>query len=184
MCFTSTVYSTVETALLEAVSMITKSTTLNLRVSADDSRIMRDEGRKPSAPLILFFLSTFLSLSKFFSLSLTASSTSLGPYSLNGVPLRRVNQRYVIATSTTVSLAGVDVSKIDDALFTREKEDKKKKAAEGASEEKSMSPERKAAQDAVDAALGAAVKKTEMLGSYLQAKFSLGKYDRPHLLKF
>ena len=94
-----------------------------------------------------------------------------------------MNQRYVIATSTTVSLAGVDVSKIDDALFTRKKEDKKK-AAEGASEEKSMSPERKAAQDAVDAALGAAVKKTEMLGSYLQAKFSLGKYDRPHLLKF
>jgi large subunit ribosomal protein L6e len=39
---------------------------------------------------------------------------------MNGVPLRRVNQKYVIATSTNVSTAGVDVSKIDDAFFKRE----------------------------------------------------------------
>ncbi|RYY68783.1 hypothetical protein EON63_24420 [archaeon] len=38
--------------------------------------------------------------------------THTGPYSVNGVPLRRVNQRYVIATSTKVSLTGVDVSKV------------------------------------------------------------------------
>lgn len=33
-----------------------------------------------------------------------------GPYKINGVPLRRVNQAYVIATSTKVDLSGVSVS--------------------------------------------------------------------------
>lgn len=33
-----------------------------------------------------------------------------GPYAINGVPLRRVNQAYVIATSTTVDLGDLKVS--------------------------------------------------------------------------
>ena len=32
-----------------------------------------------------------------------------GPYKINGVPLRRVNQAYVIATSTKVDIAGLKV---------------------------------------------------------------------------
>ena len=48
-----------------------------------------------------------------------------GPYKVNGVPLKRVNQAYTMTTSTKVSLAGVEVSKIDDALFKREKKAKK-----------------------------------------------------------
>ena len=39
-----------------------------------------------------------------------------GPYSVNGVPLRRVNQAYVIATSTKISLDGVNAN-IDDSFF-------------------------------------------------------------------
>ena len=31
-----------------------------------------------------------------------------GPYSLNGVPLKRVNQRYCIATSTKVDLGAAE----------------------------------------------------------------------------
>ncbi|KAI5852027.1 60S ribosomal protein L6 [Tricharina praecox] len=50
-----------------------------------------------------------------------------GPFKVNGVPLRRVNARYVIATSTTVDLAGVNVDKFDDKYFAREKEAKKTK---------------------------------------------------------
>merc|ERR1719473_2029566 len=48
-----------------------------------------------------------------------------GPYGVNGVPLKRVNQKYVIATSTNVDLSGVDVSKIDDDFFAREVRAKK-----------------------------------------------------------
>ena len=51
-----------------------------------------------------------------------------GPFKVNGVPLKRVNQAYVQPTSTKVDLKGVDVSKIDDALFKREK--KAKRSAE------------------------------------------------------
>lgn len=37
-----------------------------------------------------------------------------GPFKINGVPLRRVNARYVIATSQKVDLSGVDTKKIDE----------------------------------------------------------------------
>lgn len=99
---------------------------------------------------------------------------------MNGVPLRRVNQKYVIATSTKVPVTGVDVSKIDDAFFAR---DKKKEAAT-TTEGTVTSPERKAAQDAIDAKLKANIDKVELLGAYLSAKFTLSKSDKPHSLKF
>ncbi|KAJ2994770.1 hypothetical protein NUW58_g1462 [Xylaria curta] len=37
-----------------------------------------------------------------------------GPFKINGVPLRRVNSRYVIATSQKIDLAGLDQAKIDE----------------------------------------------------------------------
>jgi len=48
-----------------------------------------------------------------------------GPYKINGVPLRRVNQVYTMTTSTKVDIKGADVTKIDDALFKKEKKAKK-----------------------------------------------------------
>ena len=104
-----------------------------------------------------------------------------GPYSLNGVPLRRVNQRYVIGTNTKVPLDGIDVSNIDDSFFAREK---KSEAAPVEGRGTVTSDARKAAQKSVDDKLIANVAKVEMLQAYLQAKFSLSGSDRPHALKF
>ncbi|KAI2784795.1 translation protein SH3-like domain-containing protein [Daldinia loculata] len=57
-----------------------------------------------------------------------------GPFKINGVPLRRVNSRYVIATSYKIDLAGLDQAKIDEVAqaqyFTRDKV--KDKASEDA----------------------------------------------------
>ena len=50
-----------------------------------------------------------------------------GPFKINGVPLRRVNQSYVIATSTKVDISGVNVQNIDDKYFAKQAEKKKKK---------------------------------------------------------
>merc|ERR1712194_397842 len=44
-----------------------------------------------------------------------------GPYKINGIPLRRVNPRYVIASSTKLDVSSVDVSSITDEYFTKEK---------------------------------------------------------------
>jgi len=47
------------------------------------------------------------------------------------VPLRRVNQAYVIATSTSVDVGGVDVAKFDDGYFKAEKKERTKKGEDG-----------------------------------------------------
>ena len=48
-----------------------------------------------------------------------------GPFKINGVPLKRVNQAYTLTTSTKVNVNGIEVSKVNDALFKREKKAKK-----------------------------------------------------------
>lgn len=110
-----------------------------------------------------------------------------GPFKLNGVPLRRVNQRYVIATSATVDVSSVDISKFDDAYFkSAEKKQRKKPSEEGffAQEEKrsELPAEYVANQKSVDAALLGALD-GDMKG-YLSTRFTLRSGDRPHLMKF
>ena len=57
-----------------------------------------------------------------------------GPFKINGVPLRRVNSRYVIATKKSVDVKGLDTKKLqalsEPSYFTGEK--KKEKAGEEA----------------------------------------------------
>ncbi|CAF4314539.1 unnamed protein product, partial [Adineta steineri] len=48
-----------------------------------------------------------------------------GPHKLNGVPLRRVNQIYVIGTSTKLDLSSVKVDNLDDKFFKRVRQAKK-----------------------------------------------------------
>ncbi|CAE8736773.1 unnamed protein product [Polarella glacialis] len=55
-----------------------------------------------------------------------------GPFAINGVPLRRVNQRYCIATSAKTDVKGADVSTISDAYFAKEAKKGKKDKSEGA----------------------------------------------------
>ena len=113
----------------------------------------------------------------------------LGPYAINGVPLRRVNQKYVIATKTKVDINGVDVSSVNDALFAREKKTKnigEEKLFDVNAEptKNEISPARKKIQDAIDSKLASNINKVEMMSSYLKAKFSLSKADKPHAMVF
>merc|ERR1711939_444894 len=84
-----------------------------------------------------------------------------GPFKINGVPLKRVNQAYVIATSTRVDISAVEVdSKIDDAYFTKDKTSSRSGKE------------------------GEAVNKVDNLAAYLKASFGLTNGQYPHLLKF
>lgn len=111
-----------------------------------------------------------------------------GPYKINGVPLRRVNQAYVIATSTKVDVSGVDVSSITDEYFSRAKDEKKEGEEEffmgDAPKPAVVSDQRKADQQKVDAGLLKVIAATEMLEAYLAAQFTLTSGDKPHLMKF
>mgnify|MGYP002783772899 FL=1 len=111
-----------------------------------------------------------------------------GPYKINGVPLRRVNQAYVIATSTKVDVSGVDVSSITDEYFSRAKDEKKEGEEEfflgDAPKPAVVSDQRKADQQKVDAGLLKVIGATNMLEAYLAAQFTLTSGDKPHLMKF
>ena len=111
-----------------------------------------------------------------------------GPYKINGVPLRRVNQAYVIATSTKVDVSKVDVSSINDDYFARSDSSSGEGEAEffagDAAKPAVVSDKRKAYQKKVDAAVLKAVDATPMLRGYLNAKFSLNRTDKPHMMKF
>ena len=73
-----------------------------------------------------------------------------GPFKVNGVPLRRVNQRYVIATSTKVDVSSVKIPEgLDDSLFKKTKASrytiKKNESNFYSTEKKLVSPFRTAA---------------------------------------
>ncbi|PKI84599.1 60S ribosomal protein L6 [Malassezia vespertilionis] len=112
-----------------------------------------------------------------------------GPFKLNGVPIRRVNQAYVIATSTKVDVSNVSVDdKLNDAYFRREKAAKQKTEAAFFADpaNKAPLPENKVAdQKALDKDVIASIKKEgPLLAKYLAATFSLSKGDKPHALRF
>ncbi|KAJ4481649.1 60S ribosomal protein L6 [Lentinula edodes] len=114
-----------------------------------------------------------------------------GPYKVNGVPLRRVNQAYVIATSTKVELEGIKLSEeLNDAYFAKPSSKGAKSAEEeffeeGKPKEKEAFPATKAAlQKEVDSTLITAIKKTENLVKYLRSTWGLSKGQYPHQMAF
>ncbi len=116
-----------------------------------------------------------------------------GPFKLNGCPLRRINQIYVIATSTKVDLSKVNVPEnLNDSFFNRVKAARKQKTQgseifETKKEQYKVNDERKQAQLNVDNQLLAAIKSNperRLLRSYLKSRFALTNKVYPHKLKF
>lgn len=114
-----------------------------------------------------------------------------GPYKVNGVPLRRLNQAYVIATSTKVDISGVSIPEhINDAYFARVGGPKPKEgedefyASQSAPVNADWLAKRKADQKTVDTALVKLIKAEPALPHYLNAKFSLTNGQAPHAMKF
>ncbi|KAJ3092927.1 hypothetical protein HK102_000470 [Quaeritorhiza haematococci] len=112
-----------------------------------------------------------------------------GPYKINGVPLRRINQAYVIATSTKVDISKVKIPEnINDEYFKKEKESKKKATEEALFQQslpkKETSAQRIKDQKSVDAGILKAVKAVPLLKAYLNASFALSKGQYPHAIKF
>lgn len=114
-----------------------------------------------------------------------------GPFQVNGVPIRRVNQAYVIATSTKVDVSGVKVPEsINDAYFKKVQAAPKPKSEEQFFD-KNAKPEKKVVaehrindQKSVDEQLLAVIAKTPSLKEYLAARFSLTSGVFPHQIKF
>ncbi|KAM7486028.1 hypothetical protein LguiA_002037 [Lonicera macranthoides] len=110
-----------------------------------------------------------------------------GTFKINGVPLRRVNQSYVIATSTKVDLSGLNVDKFDDKYFAKQV-GKKKKNNKGErdffkaeKEEKNVLPtEKKDDQKTVNACLLKSIEALPDLKTNLAARFSLKAGMKPY----
>jgi large subunit ribosomal protein L6e len=115
-----------------------------------------------------------------------------GPFKLNGVPLRRINQIYVIATSSKVDVSNVNLPEnVNDQFFNRVKARKQKPTEgeifENKKEQYTVTEERKAAQVNVDKQLLAVIKaapEKRLLSLYLKSKFALSNKVYPHKLRF
>ncbi|KAK7488252.1 hypothetical protein BaRGS_00020559 [Batillaria attramentaria] len=115
-----------------------------------------------------------------------------GPYHLNGCPLRRINQIYVMATKTKLDLKGIKIpDRLNDEYFRRQKL-RKPKHTEGEifdtkKEVYTVSDERKKDQAEVDKQILDVIRKNpekKYLFGYLGAMFSLKNHQYPHKMVF
>ncbi|XP_044764075.1 60S ribosomal protein L6 [Coccinella septempunctata] len=115
-----------------------------------------------------------------------------GPFGINGCPLRRISQRYVIGTQTKIDLSEVKIPEhINDEYFKRVREKRAKKEEGDIFQTKKegykASEQRKADQKIVDKQILEAIRKHEdkkILLAYLSAMFGLKSSQYPHRLKF
>merc|ERR1719447_2727592 len=110
-----------------------------------------------------------------------------GPYHLNGCPLRRINQKYVIATKTKLDIKGVKLpDRVNDEYFKRQKSQKPKNTEgdifNAKKEVYAVSEERKEDQSAVDKQILDVTRKCpekKLMFGYLGAMFSLSNSQYP-----
>merc|ERR1712203_39586 len=114
-----------------------------------------------------------------------------GPFKLNGTPLRRVNQRFLLATATKIDVSGVKIPAINDKYFARVKAEKSAKKDgdifDAKKEGYKPSEQRKTDQTAIDTQVLAAIKSHAdgaVLKQYLKANFALSKGQFPHKMTF
>ncbi|KAF4650290.1 60S ribosomal protein L6 [Perkinsus olseni] len=112
-----------------------------------------------------------------------------GPFRLNGVPLRRANQAYVIATSTKIDISKVNTDKFTDEYFAKSKADKRsgKKTEEeffALEKESQLSAQFIADQKEMDKSLMTVIAKDKMMPRYLRCRFTLSNGMYPHEMKF
>jgi len=113
-----------------------------------------------------------------------------GPFKINGVPLRRINQTYVIATTTFVDLKDFKIDpKFDDKYFSKPKREKKKAEPEQLftqekEQKKQIDASRITDQKAFDKPIVEIIKKTPNMIEYLGSKFSLKRGQYPHEMNF
>ncbi|CAB0041390.1 unnamed protein product [Trichogramma brassicae] len=115
-----------------------------------------------------------------------------GPFLINGCPLRRIHQNYVIATSTKIDMSGVKLPEnLNDEYFKRvhEKRAKKEEGDIFAVKKTKYVPsaQRKVDQKLVDSMIVDAIKKSgekKTMFAYLATMFGLRSSQYPHRMKF
>ena len=113
-----------------------------------------------------------------------------GPYKVNGVPLKRVDQAYVLPTKTRVNLGSIPVlDKVNEnAFFTRVEVKRGNKLSDFVEEpqkkKERITETRRETQNTVDAEVVKSVRAVPELREYLQNRFTLKNGDKPHLMNF
>merc|ERR1711959_429607 len=99
-----------------------------------------------------------------------------GPYNVNGVPIRRVNQAYVISTSTKLDITDINLEKFDDNYFSNSNKENIKRSSGKSFSDLKRNQLPKSYLDYqidMDNAMSAEIEKIPQLRGYLSSRFSL-----------
>jgi large subunit ribosomal protein L6e len=114
-----------------------------------------------------------------------------GPYKVNGVPLKRVNQAYVLPTKTRVSLGAITgLDKVDDEFFSKKVSVKRNATKlsdfveDPQKKRERITEDRRNSQNTVDTEVLKSVRTVPLLKEYLQNRFGLKNGDKPHLMNY
>lgn len=117
-----------------------------------------------------------------------------GPYKLNGCPLRRVHQNYVIGTSTRIDLSKTKVpTHLNDLYFQRSRAERRRGTKEDGDifkkeqQKYELTDQHKIDQKEIDQQILASIrnhKEASHLRQYLRSRFGLKRGEQPHRMIF